>query len=743
MARSMPWRRTASDTASWRQDQALEATIYILRQTGPTGFLLKEEGETKNFKVFLGDPHSCTCPTFMKEKEICKHICWVLLKKFRVPRQNPVTWQLGLVEREINEILRGVSEEVRPTAAARKYAAIANEAASERDKAGTIPQREITEEDVCPICQDELLAKHLPVTYCRFSCGNSIHIKCMKVWAQHQMKSAGEDAIKCPMCRENFGPISLLQQEWRNSSNREGRAERLNQHMGTTCKNCHSAPITGKCYKCNTCKDYYLCQACFNTETHTQHSFQFRQKCTQRWRPAQRSTGTVLPEAMVNNLMNRDITEQDYDTLLQLDSQGNQQLSDLTEVTVRSFPTERIRNSSTLLAPGQQCRICLRAYEIGQQIRRLPCRHKFHVDCVDNWLLHRHPTCPIDGTVYTNSSVREMREAETRRQQNAARTQQGGPARNTSQSDALPDLVLEIPGIGIARQNSTGFCPSRQTRGNTRQIPREHRLTRNLSSDSIIEAVSVANSGSSGSGTPVSIGSGGRRSRFRPSVQEISCTRDLRAESSGGHYGDLIESALMRMAERMASPSVGGHPVPSHNHRQNAEPRQPVAPSIPPIHDHSLALTVGGADSGSILLREGNGLDATRNAGRPPVVPFTESGARKGRLRNRPLYRELAHRTRSDSQERVATREMRENDVTNQNTRNLFIGHDPSSTPGFSSEFIMSNQRRPIKKTGSHARKESSADSRHRWGNTEEISGDDITLTGSGLSNLSLRDIIS
>ena len=51
MARSVPWRRVISDAASWHQDQALNSTIYILRQTGPTGFLLKEEGETKKFKV--------------------------------------------------------------------------------------------------------------------------------------------------------------------------------------------------------------------------------------------------------------------------------------------------------------------------------------------------------------------------------------------------------------------------------------------------------------------------------------------------------------------------------------------------------------------------------------------------------------------------------------------------------------------------------------------------------------------
>ena len=51
MARQMMWRRTVSDAVSWRQDQANNATIYILREFGPTGFLLKEDGETKNFKV--------------------------------------------------------------------------------------------------------------------------------------------------------------------------------------------------------------------------------------------------------------------------------------------------------------------------------------------------------------------------------------------------------------------------------------------------------------------------------------------------------------------------------------------------------------------------------------------------------------------------------------------------------------------------------------------------------------------
>ena len=63
--------------------------------------------QLKKKKVFLGDVHNCTCPVFKKEKDLCKHVCWVLLKKFRVLRTDPLSWQLGLNEREINAIIRG------------------------------------------------------------------------------------------------------------------------------------------------------------------------------------------------------------------------------------------------------------------------------------------------------------------------------------------------------------------------------------------------------------------------------------------------------------------------------------------------------------------------------------------------------------------------------------------------------------------------------------------------------------
>ncbi|XP_062199558.1 RING-H2 finger protein ATL66-like [Phragmites australis] len=43
-----------------------------------------------------------------------------------------------------------------------------------------------------------------------------------------------------------------------------------------------------------------------------------------------------------------------------------------------------------------ECAVCLAEYAGGEEVRVLPaCRHGFHRECVDRWLLTRAPTCPV------------------------------------------------------------------------------------------------------------------------------------------------------------------------------------------------------------------------------------------------------------------------------------------------------------------------------------------------------------
>lgn len=40
------------------------------------------------------------------------------------------------------------------------------------------------------------------------------------------------------------------------------------------------------------------------------------------------------------------------------------------------------------------CSICMESYTIGEQLRVLPCEHRFHCGCVEEWLRH-HYKCPL------------------------------------------------------------------------------------------------------------------------------------------------------------------------------------------------------------------------------------------------------------------------------------------------------------------------------------------------------------
>ncbi|KAH8860410.1 E3 ubiquitin-protein ligase [Schistosoma japonicum] len=55
-------------------------------------------------------------------------------------------------------------------------------------------------------------------------------------------------------------------------------------------------------------------------------------------------------------------------------------------------------SSTGLLTPGRQCLLCLMSFKVNDKVRQLSpgCQHIFHSDCIDPWLLHKSPTCPID-----------------------------------------------------------------------------------------------------------------------------------------------------------------------------------------------------------------------------------------------------------------------------------------------------------------------------------------------------------
>lgn len=57
-----------------------------------------------------------------------------------------------------------------------------------------------------------------------------------------------------------------------------------------------------------------------------------------------------------------------------------------------SLPTHKY-TLSTNENEDKLCLICLSEFIVGEQIKTLPCKHFYHVLCIDQWLV-RKPTCP-------------------------------------------------------------------------------------------------------------------------------------------------------------------------------------------------------------------------------------------------------------------------------------------------------------------------------------------------------------
>ncbi|XP_050921969.1 E3 ubiquitin-protein ligase ZSWIM2 isoform X2 [Lates calcarifer] len=363
----------------------------------------------------------------------------ILLRKFRIPREHEYSFQHGLVERQILEVLHGLHQtkahrmETDPPAASGTPSQPVT-----GQEAGSVCRKLIQAQDVCPICQEELLEKKLPVSYCRFGCGNNVHISCMKVWTDHQKLSDREEMVKCPLCREEFSSLKLLQEQVKNAAKlfTAPEREKPDRHLGVVCHICQACPVTGKCFKCTVCSYMYLCEDCSKRGCHPQHQFASRTKRRDKWRLVAESLSDE-PSGATSQPINDSIIPVAADPL--------------PENVLVCLPAVRVRSGSRLLDEGQQCRICLQNFNPGQRVRTLPCHHKFHMDCVDG-ILRKSNSCPLDGYVIYNPLTWRTSERKTSHKL----------ASCLSNDFAKPEHNLKdlfIPGVAL-RDRNTKTAPS-------------------------------------------------------------------------------------------------------------------------------------------------------------------------------------------------------------------------------------------------------------------------------------------
>ncbi|XP_072945541.1 E3 ubiquitin-protein ligase goliath [Epargyreus clarus] len=62
----------------------------------------------------------------------------------------------------------------------------------------------------------------------------------------------------------------------------------------------------------------------------------------------------------------------------------------LSKIPVKNLKTD----DREVQGDGECCAICIEPYKVSETLRSLPCRHDFHKNCIDPWLLE-HRTCPM------------------------------------------------------------------------------------------------------------------------------------------------------------------------------------------------------------------------------------------------------------------------------------------------------------------------------------------------------------
>jgi len=85
-----------------------------------------------------------------------------------------------------------------------------------------------------------------------------------------------------------------------------------------------------------------------------------------------------------------DVDRMSYEQLLTLDE--NVKKRGLTKSEIDALPIMEFK--STMAHQSSSCSICMGEYVVRDKLRRLPCKHYYHKECIDKWL-SENKTCPI------------------------------------------------------------------------------------------------------------------------------------------------------------------------------------------------------------------------------------------------------------------------------------------------------------------------------------------------------------
>jgi len=149
------------------------------------------------YKVSIKKSPTCTCPDHKQRFKRCKHIYFVLTRIMKVKKEQEDYKEYS--DSDLKDMFNNIPQIVGNLKA--DPSILSRYENMKKNNNGEIKQREITDEDMCPICLGNLKDTEEELSYCKYSCGTSIHKLCFDVYNKKRY-----DDIKCLFCQKCWTP---------------------------------------------------------------------------------------------------------------------------------------------------------------------------------------------------------------------------------------------------------------------------------------------------------------------------------------------------------------------------------------------------------------------------------------------------------------------------------------------------------------------------------------------------------
>lgn len=119
---------------------------------------------------------------------------------------------------------------------------------------------------------------------------------------------------------------------------------------------------------------------------------------------------TGLPDLILHQPRHMSARLEDYMRIVDLRRMGHMNYGATQEsIESHTFPHKykRVKKVENSEDGVEKCTICLSEFEDCESVRRLPCLHLFHIDCVDQWLCtnKRCPICRVDIETFLQKEI--------------------------------------------------------------------------------------------------------------------------------------------------------------------------------------------------------------------------------------------------------------------------------------------------------------------------------------------------